>query len=182
MCTVLYRFDYPEVLSVLESHTTARAPVDVRMGSQAGESIVRIVLQRDPDETAEISVVFSLPLVAIDGRPQRFLLEACGDAGGGELLLEAADERGWGFAYLLGRVDRGTWTTYSADAQHPCESWGAYQEGLPEGIIPPIQLHRLRINMGPACGRLDLGLRALWVTGKVVLFPTGIATGGDQDA
>ena len=150
--------------------------VDFQVQRHGGESVLRVALQRHVDDTKEVKVVFALPLIAVDGLVEEFLLDIVGDASGCELFLEAGDARGWGFAYSFGRVDLKGECTCSTDAQRPGEYWGARKEEGTPGIVPPVQPYRLTIVMDAACGGFDLALRALRVTGQVRLAPPGIAS------
>ncbi|MGB2984848.1 MAG: hypothetical protein WBE26_03115 [Phycisphaerae bacterium] len=129
--------------------------------------------ERDP---AEVTVVIMLPLVAIDGDPQQLLLDVLGDASGCDLIVEAGDAQGWGFGYSFGSVNVSGWHTCSANVQKPSEFWGARQQGDVSGVVPPVQLFRLRLSMSESCEGVDIGFGALSVTGDVRLAPPGIAS------
>lgn len=178
MSTLLYRFDNTEDFLLLESETTARGLVAIRVDGIKPHSFLRIAMTRHSEDPPEITVLVALPLIAIDGKPQKLLLDVLGDAGGCHLFLEAGDAQGWGFAYSLGSVDFTGWRTCTVDVQEPGEYWGERREDATPGIIPPLQLYRLGLTMSERCRAVDVGLGALNVTGDVRLAPPGIASTG----
>ena len=182
MTTLLYRFDSPDLMTVLEQQTTARGPVDIRAEQYGGATALRVAVRRHREDAVEVKVVLALPLVAIDGVPEKFLLDIIGDASGCLLYLEAGDIRGWGFAYWLGKVDFTGPGTCSAEVQRPWKYWGARKKDDTGGVVPPVQPYRLGITMGALCDGFDLCLRALHVTGQVRLAPTGLASAPDPQA
>ena len=182
MHTLLYRFDKPEAFPLLREQTSARGRLEIRADRLAGESLLRVALERHADDTAGVTVKLALPLVAVEGNPQRFFLDLIGDASGCELFLEASDRLGWGFAYSLGTVDFDAAGTLSVDVQRPAEYWGARQENGTAGVVPPIQLFRLVIATAASRAGFDLALGALRASGDVRLAPPGIATAGDVRA
>lgn len=179
MDTLLYRFDEVRSFPVLESDTTARGPVTVGVDCHADDTFLRVTLKRRVDDPREIVAVIALPLIAVGGRPEEFLLDVRGDASGCRLLAEAGDARGWGFAYAFGQVGFTGWRTCSVAVQRPYAFWGERKDDDTSCIVPPVQLYRLRIEAGESCEAVDLGLGALWATGEARVVPAGIATGGD---
>ncbi len=175
MSTLLYRFDHAEAFPLLKSESTARGPVTVRVERRDENAILRIAVRRKSSDAAEMAVLIGLPLLAIDGNPQRLLFDVLGDASGCSLFLEAGDARGWGLAYSFGPVDFSGWHSHSADVQEPCEYWGTCKAEGTRGAVPPLQPYRLRLTMNETCRAVDIGLGPLSVTGDVRLAPSGIA-------
>lgn len=182
MTTLLYRFDSPDLMTVLEQQTTARGPVDIRAQQHGGATTLRVAVRRHSKDAVEVKVVLALPLVAVDGVPEKFLLDIVGDGSGCLLYLEAGDARGWGFAYWLGKVDFTGPGTCSAEVHRPWKYWGARKKDGTAGVVPPVQPFRLAIAMSAACDGFDLCVRALHVTGQVRLTPPGFASAPDADA
>ncbi len=175
MSTLLYRFDDTYAFPLLKSETTARGAVTVRVERGADDAFLRVALQRQSSDAPEVAVVIGLPLLAIDGSPQRLLLDVLGDTSGCHLFLEAGDARGWGLAYSFGTIDFSGWHRPSVDVQEPCEYWGTCKAEGTHGVVPPLQPYRLRLTMSEKCRTIDVGLGALSVTGDVRLAPPGIA-------
>ncbi len=174
--TLLYAFDDAEVFPLLESYTTARGPVTVRVECHVDDTLLRIAFRRRDDDPPAIAAVIALPLMAVDGQPEEFLLDVLGDASGCELFAEAGDARGRGFAYSFGSVDFSGWRTCRTDVQSPSELWGEHEGNGTRRIVPPVQLYRLRVEVGRSSEAVDVGLGALRITGNVRLAPPGIAT------
>ena len=178
MSTIVYRFDDVASFPLLESETTARGPVTIRVEGQGEEAFLRIAAQRQDNDVPEVVVMISLPLLAIDGDPQELLLEVLGDASGCRLFIEAGDARGWGFAYSFGPVDFSGWRRCTADVQRPSECWGQCEEEGACRVVPPVQPFHLGIGIGKRCDAVGIGVRALRVVGEVRLTPPGIASAG----
>ncbi len=178
MSTIVQRFDDANSFPLLESETTVRGLVTLRVEDQGDEAFLRIAAQRQANDMPEVIVMISLPLVAIDGDPQELLLEVLGDASGCRLFLEAGDARGWGFAYSFGPVDFSGWRTCKTDVQRPSETWGQCKEEGACRVVPPVQPFHLGIGLGKRCAAIDIGLRALRVVGDARLAPPGIASAG----
>lgn len=182
MSTLLYRFDDADVFPLLETETTARGPVQIRVDGCGPDAFVRIAVHRHDDDPAETIAVIALPLIAVDGKPEKLLLDVLGDASGCRVFVEAGDTEGWGFAYRFGNVDFAGWRTCSADAQQPDEFWGPREKTDRSAVIPPVQLYRLGIAMNERCQGFDIGVKALSVTGHVRLAPPGIASSVDPSS
>lgn len=175
MRTLLYRFDDAEAFALLKSQTTARGPVTIRVDCQGNDMFLRVTVTRQQDDPPEITVVIALPLLAVDGKPEEFLLNVLGDASGCRIFAEAGDAHGWGFAYSFGSVDFSDWRTCPADARSPSEYWGEREKSGTPGIVPPVQLFKLGLLMSETCRTIDIGLGKLSVTGDVRIAPPGIA-------
>lgn len=175
MRTLLYRFDDAEAFALLKSQTTARGPVTVRVDCQDNDMFLRVTLTRQEDDPPEITVVIALPLLAVDGKLEEFLLDLLGDASGCRIFAEAGDTHGWGFTYSFGSVDFSGWRTCTVNAQNPSEYWGEREKDGTPGVVPPVQLFKLGLLMSESCRAIDIGLGKLSVTGDVRLAPPGIA-------
>ena len=176
MCTLVYRFDDADSFHLLDSDTTARGPVTVRVETAGGNSFLRVAFRRKGDDPPRIAAVLALPLVAIDGHPRELRLDVLGNADGCHLTAEAGDAEGWGFAYSFGRVDFTGLRTCTAKVATPSEYWGTRKTVDIPGIVPPLQLFRLLITTEQQCQAVDIGLAALSVTGDVRVASPGIAT------
>ena len=177
MDTLVCRFDDTEAFPLLETVSTARGSVTVQTGEQNGDGCLRIALSRQPQDPLAIKAVLVLPPVAVDGKPQEWMLDVLGDASGCCVLLEAGDARGWGFAYSFGSIDFSGRRTCAAQVQQPIEYWGARKEDGTSGVVPPVQPFRLAIVLERRCHRVDINLFALHVTGEARLLRPGIAAG-----
>ena len=172
--TLLYAFDDTESFPLLKSYTTARGPVIIHVARDDDHTFLRISVTRQHDDPPRITVVLALPLLAVDGRPEEFLLDVLGDSSGCELLIDAGDAQGRGFAYSFGSADFSGWRTCRTDVQSPSELWGEHERNGTHRIVPPVQLYRLRIEADQSCDSANLGFRALYVTGDARLAPPGI--------
>lgn len=175
MSTLIYRFDNPDRFPVLESLTTANRALVSRRGDE--RAVLWVTAQRRKEDPAEVQVVLALPPVGIDGTPERFELELLGDAGGAEIILDASDATETAYTYSFGTVTFHRAGTLATDVQSPSHESYSDERAKTPVIVPPIQLFRLAITMGLACDELNVGLRALLVTGSVQLVPTGISDG-----
>ncbi len=181
MSTLVYRFDDAAAFPLLETETTARGPVTLCVEGGRDRSakmisaFLRIALQRRTSDPPEITVVIGLPLIAIDGNPERLLLDVLGDASGCRLFVEGGDARGWGFCYSLGEVDFTGWRECWAEVQRPTKYWGQCKEEGRGGVVMPLQPFRVGIRLSERCRKIDVGLGALRVTGDVRLVAPGIA-------
>ena len=159
LATVLYRFDDAARFPVFESHTTVKAPVAVHADRDVAGDFLRITYQRQDDDADEVTIVFALPIVAVDGRPRQLLLDVFGDAGGCHLHLEVMDGRGSLLVLPFGLVDFAGWRTLRADASK---------------LESPIQFLRLRLTTARSTSTVRLGLRSLSMTGIVRVAAAGI--------
>jgi hypothetical protein len=201
MSTLLHRFDSTDRFPLLESWTTTRSPVTLRVdrgGIREGQTdtggggladaqpddppvaggrspFLRIALRRADDDPPEMIAVIALPLLAIDGNPTQLQLDVLGDASGCHLFIEAGDAVGAGFAYDLGSVDFVGWQTCRAEVARPAECWAAPGGGAPSVFTPPLQPYRLGLTAGASCSRVDLGLAELRVSGEVRIALPGVA-------
>jgi len=172
---LLYRFDNTDAYPVLESLTSARGPVTIRVDRESGASCLRLEAKRHKRDPAEVVIALALPWRSIGGDLQQFLLDVDGDASGCRLTLEAADAVGNPFFYEFGAVDFAGWRTCKADARTPSKPRGM-QRGMAEAAICfPLQLHRLSLSMGADCSAVNVAFRNLVVTGDVHDAPSGIA-------
>ncbi len=174
--TLIYRFNDAAAYRLLESASTARARVTLRAGCPGKDAFLRVVAQRQVDDAPEIAAVITLPLIAVDGNPERLLLDVLGDASSGCVSLEAVDARGRGLAYSFGAVDFSGWRTLTAEVQRPSEYWGQRRDDGTSEVVPPVQPLRLEIQLGEECDVVDIGLGALSVIGSVRLTSPAIAT------
>jgi hypothetical protein len=159
LATVLYRFDDAARFPVFESHTTAKGPVTVQADRDDAGSFLRITYQPQAAYGDEVTIVLALPIVAVDGRPQKFLLDVFGDASGCHFYLEGMDASGSPPLLSFGLVDFIGWRTLRADASK---------------LAPPVQFHRLRLTTAPSTHAVRLGVRSLSVTGEVRIATAGI--------
>lgn len=181
MDALVYRFDNTEAFRLLEEATTARGPIKFELRESATEPNLQIAFDRCGDDSREIEAAVALPPRALDGRPDRLILEVLGDASGCRLALESGDAQEGGFAYFFGPIDFAGRGTVSADARHPAEYWGGRNENDTPEVVPPLRFFRLSIVLSAQCHGVDVGLHALRVTGDVRLGPPGIATGFNTD-
>ncbi len=176
LSTEMYRFDAPDLLTVLDGQTTARGRAAFLAASDEHEPILRIALLRHLDDPDEVRLICTLPLVAVDGHLGEFELDVVGDGSGCEPFLEAVDGTGQGLTYAMGRVDFQGTGTCRANVQRPSRRWGATRTRAVEpGVVLPLQLVRIGFAFAASCGGFDVGLRALRVTGSGRLVSTGIA-------
>lgn len=175
MSTVLHRFDSPGAFPVLTTFTTARNPVSSQVCGQGVDAGLNIGCERHADDPSDVDIVLGLPLTAIDGEPHSLKLDFAGDLTGCRVSLEGMDSRGAGLTYALSREGKPGRRVLSAMIQHPTDSCGDMLEGDSFRVLLPLQLHRLRITVGPDAPGLDLRLLRLSVTGDVRLCPPGIA-------
>ena len=175
MSILLCRFDSVDDFPVLESYTTLRGPVTTRVEGRGNEAMLRVLVDPQQNEPDDATVVIGLPLVAVDGAPERLELTIDGDASRCQLLLDVTDGRGGGLTYSFGIVDFSCVRTCSVDVQRPVEVWGGQYERNPAKTTPPIHLLRLTIRVDTSRERVDVGLVTLAVTGEVWLAPPGIA-------
>lgn len=159
LATVLYRFDDAARFPVFESHSTAKGPVTVCADRDDGGDFIRIVYQRHESDPDEVTIVLALPLVGVDGRLRKLLLDVFGDASGWHLHLEGMDARESLVALSFGLVDFAGWRTLRADASQ---------------LVPPVQFHRLRFTAAPSFHAVRLGIRSLSLTGEVRFAAAGI--------
>lgn len=198
---LLYRFDNVEDFPVLESETTARERVRLCLEGAGNDTHLHVIVKPEKgiysvaDSDADIdvqdgfnegletseqaggAVVLALPLLAVDGNPEKFELEASASVGRCDIIAEAGDALGWGFAYSFGRVGVGGRQVHTVNAQQPNEFWGDRDDEDTSRIIPPIQLFRLRLVVREPSRPLGIDLRALVVTGDVHLVRPGLAGG-----
>jgi hypothetical protein len=160
LATVIYRFDNASRFPVFESHTTATGPVTVQTQRDDTGDFLRIGYERTGADETEFAVVLALPLVAVDGRPRKLLLDVLGDASGCHLHVEGMAAEGGISAFSFGAVTFHGWRTLREDASKP---------------VPPLQFHRFRITAAPSFVALRLGLRSLSLTGPVRLGQSGVA-------
>jgi hypothetical protein len=175
MSTLVYRFNSVDDFPVLESYTTVRGSVATRVEGRGNQALLRVIVEPREDEADDAAVVIALPLIAVDGMPERFELTVAGDASGCQVMLEASDAKSVNLAYSFGTVDFASVRDCSADVQRAVEVRYGRHEGGTAKITPPIQLFRLVIRVSTSCQRVALGLVALAVTGEVRLAPAGIA-------
>lgn len=178
MSIVLYRFDNVDKFPVLESKTTTRGPVamDVDPPSASGDPPgLRIVVPRQPAEVVEPTVVLTLPVRAIDGKPRHFLLAVCGDASGCRVWLEGTDATGMGLAYTFGTVRFTGWRICTADAAQPEEHGSGREHEAAPAVTSPLHFHRLGFALGANEKGMDIRLRTLGASGDVRLAVPGIA-------
>jgi len=179
LATALYRFDDAARFPVFESHTTATGPVAIQASRDEAGDFIRIVYQPVEADPAEVSIVLALPLVGVDGRLRKLLLDVLGDADsradrgsyeptveggsgrvcGCHLYLEGMDGRGELLTVRLGPIDFAGWRTLRADASN---------------LVPPVQFHRLRVTTTPPAHAVRLGIRSLSMTGEVRIAAAGI--------
>lgn len=175
---LLYRFDNAERYPVLESRTTVRGEVTIRIhppSVDADQATLRITVPPQPIDLAEPTIVLALPLRAIDGEPRQLLLDLYGDAGGCRVWLEAGDATGLGLVYGLGTIHFAGWGTCTADATQPSERWGSQQHEGPTGVMLPLHLYRLGFALQANREGMDIRLRTLGVSGDLRFAPSGIA-------
>ena len=175
MSALLYRFNRPETFPLLSTYTTARGPVSIRVVGESDDAALTLALGRHHDDPGEITVMLGLPLIAIEGRPERLELDLSGDLTGCRVFVEAADSCGVGITYTLGGEGGSGPRTWSAKAQDPDESWGERHHGDLPGSALPLQFHRLGFALGPGCRGVDVRLTRLRVTGDVRLAGPGMA-------
>lgn len=159
LATVLYRFDDAARFPVFESHTTAKGPVEIHADRDEAGDFLRITYQRQAANSGEVTIVLALPIVAVDGRPRKLLLDVLGDAGGCRLHLEGLDARGSLLVLSFGLVDFAGWRTLRADASQ---------------FVPPVQFHRFRLTTASSSHAVRLGVRSLSLTGEVRVAAAGI--------
>jgi len=119
----LYRFDSVEDFPVLESYTTVRGPVRTRIDGKGDEAFLLVTADLCADEPADSVVVIALPLLAVDGRPERLELALVCDQRGCAVFLDAMDATGTGLTYSFGTIDFTGAGTCSMDVQKPAERW-----------------------------------------------------------
>ena len=163
LAKVLYRFDDAARFPVFESHTTAKGPVTVQADRDDAGDFIRIAYQRHEADPDEVSIVLALPLVGVDGRLRKLLLDVFGDASNCHLYLEGMDARGSSLLLSFGPVDFEGWRTLGADASK---------------LLPPVQFHRLRLTTTPQFRAVRMGFRSLSLTGAVRVAATGISPYG----
>jgi len=160
LATVLYRFDDAARFPIFESHTTAKGQVAVQTERDDAGSFLRIAYQWKEDDADEVTIVLALPIVAVDGRPRQLLLDVLGEADGSHLHLEYTDGRGGQLVLPMGNVDFKGWRTLRINVSK---------------FVSPLQFHRLRITSDRSTSTVQIGLRALTLTGSVRVVPAGIA-------
>jgi hypothetical protein len=186
---LLYRFDNLAEFPLLESETTMGARVRLAVEDRGPNAHLRLLVEsaanggtaigtaRTPDEPRadELVVALGLPFRSVAGRPETFRLETRGDAGGCRVVAEASDALGWGFGYDFGHIDATGLHICAVDAQNPREFWAERKQGYTVRIVPPVQLHRLKITLNASCRALNVGLHTLSVSGNVWLSAPGLA-------
>jgi hypothetical protein len=189
---LLYRFDNLPDFPLLTSKTTTGVDVRLDVEGTGTDARLRLVVRRSANnsagpangnakQTVEESptvVVLGLPFRAVAGNPETFQLEVCGYAGGCHVIAEAGDALGWGFAYAVGKIDATGPRICRVDARQPEEFYSERRQGDTLRVVPPVQLHMLRVMLDNDCDVLDLGLEALLVSGNVRLSAPGVAGGG----
>ncbi|UCE60096.1 MAG: hypothetical protein JSU63_21960 [Phycisphaerales bacterium] len=175
MSLLLYKFDSADDFPVLDSYTTARGVISSHVEDRGDGSVLRICLARHPDEVPDTVIVLALPLVAVDGEPERLELTVHGDGSRCRLSIDASDARGIGFSYSFGQVDFMGKRTCRADVCKPDEVWDECQHNHRPQVTPPIQLLRLRIHFNRSAAQASVGLVALSVTGNAHRGASGIA-------
>lgn len=158
LATVLYRFDDACRFPVFESHTTAKGPVTVCADRDDAGGFLRIAYQRRDEDADGVTIVLALPLLAVDGRPKKLLLDVLGDAGGCHLHLEGMDACGNHIVLPFSLVDFTGWRTLRADASK---------------LEPPVQIHRFRLTTAPSSHEVRLGIRSLSLTGEIRVAAAG---------
>ena len=175
----LYRFDHLTAFPLLATFTTARNPAFLRITGQGDAVGLAITLDRHAEDPADIDLVFGLPFVAVDGQLERLELDVVGDLTGCRMCLEGTDSGGARLVYALADDARSGRQRCSAQVQAPSGVRGEISEEKVRTVQPPLQLHRLRVTVGPGVQRLDLRLLRLRVTGDARRCPTGIAGEGE---
>ena len=176
MTTRLYRFDDIEALPILESRTTVRGGVVTNVRSAGEEAEVTLTLARHPADPTDACVMLALPIIAVDGMPERLGLTIRGDGSGVRPFLEAGDAEVGGFIYRFERINTTGVGTHWVDVVNPSEWLGERQTQEGEATIaPPLRLYRLGFTIGDAAKGLAIGLRGIVVTGEVRLTSPGIA-------
>jgi len=188
LATVLYRFDDTARFPVFESHTTAKGPVAIRADGDEAGGFLRIDYRRHEADPDEITIVLALPLVAVDGRLRKLLLDVFGDAGDCHLHLEGMDGRGDLLGVRFGLAMRAKSSPQRSRALGLTAGWRTLRADASK-LVPPVQFHRLRVSSRPreAWGEVGtgtrpaesalvrLGLRTLSITGEVRFPAKGIA-------
>ncbi len=181
---LIYRFDNAESYRIFEGATSVVKPVMLRVETDRGEAVLRIVARRRADGAAG-RVVLALPLRAIGGigpnasvsclKTVQFQLEACRGDGGGPVRLEASDAGGGEVVCVFEPARFVGWCRLTADITRPDQSAASRRLGDVAGITFPLQLERLTFDLVPSQEVMDLRLKALAVTGDVRLVAVGIA-------
>lgn len=159
LATVLYRFNDAARFPVFESHTIARGPIAIQADRDEVGGFLRINYQRQEADLDEITIALALPLVGVNGRLRKLLLDVFGDSSGCHLYLEGMDANGNLVTLSFGLVDFDGWRTLRADASK---------------LVPPVQFHRLRLTIAPSSHAVHLGIRMLSLTGEVRVSAAGI--------
>lgn len=179
----LYRFGEPSGVAVLECETTLPGSLTLVAEGVTAGGFLRLRWrgggdctshgdgERDRGGESLESIVIALPVVAIDGRPMKLLLEVLGDASGCEIAVDASDARGSRCRYSFGAVDFTGWRTCPAECRDARRLDGGTD------VESPIQFFQLRVTPPVQCNAVALGLGSLSVTGDVRLLPPGLADG-----
>ncbi len=162
MAIVLYKFDSVEAFPVLESFSSERGSIDTRVVGASDDVSLMVSLRREDSGSDTMEAVLALPPRTVAGSVERIELSLVGDRSGCTLELDAEDQTG-----VARRLDLGL---VGFDGPGSC----AYDWPMLEKM-QILQLHRLRIGMGPGCASGSILLLSLIVHGDVRLLPSGMA-------
>ncbi len=169
MAIVLYKFDSVAAYPVLESFSSERGSIDTRAVRAGDDGALMISLRRDASATGTMEAVLALPPRTVAGSIEQLELSLVGDRSGCTLELDAEDQAG-----VARRLDLGL---VGFDGAGSCAyDWRTLEK------MQILQLHRLRIGMGPGCAASTLVLLSLIVRGDVRLLPSGVAQNPTENA
>jgi len=169
MSVVLYNFNCTEAFPVLPSFSSGPGSIDTRVAIAEGDASLMVSLRRDGSLSEPFEAALALPPRTVAGTIERLELALVGDQSGCTVALEAEDEAGVIRLLEFGAVD--------FEGRGSCVYYWSFREKT-----QILQLHRVRIVIGPSCATATLFLLSLTVHGHVRSLPTGMAQNLHENA